>query len=130
MKSEGGFHGAFLILNALVCPEVGTERGVIFEMLLVLTSFSFNLRIKNSCSCRLHLQGPGSPSEPSSQASLGFPWTWQVLERKHLCVSPLLDTLQNKRLNDREIGFQAKSHFLPVARPLVSLLTAKVQIRR
>lgn len=51
-------------------------------------------------------------------------------EDTSISVFSLLDTLQNERLNGGEIGFQAKSHFLPVARPLVSLLTAKVQIRR
>lgn len=120
----------FSLLKALVCTEVGMEKVCFLKCYWFLTSICFHVRIKSSSSCGLHLQGPGFLSDQSLQASLGFKWTWPVLERKLLCVFSLLDTLQSECLNGREIGFLAKSHFLPVARPLVSSLISQVQIRR
>lgn len=82
------------------------------------------LRLQNSSSCSQHLQD--SRTLAASAVGTSFPGLFRfqrhpaVLESGHLCVFSLLDTLHPGCLNDRVIGFPAKSHFLRAARPLVS----------
>lgn len=80
----------FLILKALVCAEVGMERGVIFETLLAPYQHFFQREKKEPRWPWAASPRPWQPLAPAFTASSGFKWAWQVLERKQasLCVFP------------------------------------------